>query len=158
VAISLRTIIPALMAGNAVLFKPSEVTPKTGALLVEILTSVLPGGLLTVAQGGGDVGEAVIDLADLVVFTGSVATGRKVARRCAEQLKKVSLELGGKDAAVVAADCDLERTVQGVLWSGASHSGQNCASVERVYVECSIYEPFVAALTKAAADIAVAPV
>ena len=157
-ALPLRTLVPALMAGNAVLSKPSEVTPRTGALLVEIFNSVLPPGLLSLVQGAAEAGEAVIDAADHVVFTGSVATGRKVALRCAAQLKSVSLELGGKDAAVVLADCDLERTVQGILWAGCSNSGQNCAAVERVYVERAIYGPFVAALTQLAARAEVAPV
>ena len=157
-ALPLRTLVPALMAGNAVLFKPSEVTPRTGALLVEIFNSVLPAGLLALVEGAGDAGEAVIDAADHVVFTGSVATGRKVALRCAAQLKTVSLELGGKDAAIVLADCDLDRTAQGIFWAGCSNSGQNCAAVERVYAERPVYDRLVAALAGLAARAEVAPV
>lgn len=157
VALPLRTLVPALMAGNAVLFKPSEVTPRTGALLADIFDAVLPPGLVTVVQGGAEAGEAVVDAADHVVFTGSVATGRRVALRCAEQLKTVSLELGGKDAAVVLADCDLERTVQGVLWAACGNSGQNCAAIERVYVEAPLYERFVEALVGLAAQTPCAP-
>ncbi len=157
-ALPLRTLVPALVAGNAVLFKPSEVTPRTGALVAELFTRVLPGGLVTVIQGAAEAGQAVVDHADHVVFTGSVATGRKVAVRCAEQLKTVSLELGGKDAALVLKDCDLERTVQGVLWGAMGNSGQNCASVERVYVERPIYDAFVQRLVQAAGRLSVAPV
>jgi len=157
-ALPLRTLVPALMAGNAVLFKPSEVTPDTGALLVDIFNSVLPPGLLHFVQGAAEAGEAVIDASDHVVFTGSVATERKVALRCAEQLKTVSLELGGKDAALVLADCDLERTAQGIFWAGCSNSGQNCAAVERVYAERPIHDRLVDALTDLAARAAVAPV
>lgn len=157
-ALPLRTLIPALVAGNAVLFKPSEVTPRTGALLAEIFNGVLPPGLLTLVEGAAEAGEAVIDASDHVVFIGSVATGRKVAVRCAEQLKTVGLELGGKDAAIVLADCDLDRTAAGILWSGCSNSGQNCAAVERVYVDRAVYRPLVDRLTRLAAKAEVAPV
>ncbi|MCA9514570.1 MAG: aldehyde dehydrogenase family protein [Myxococcales bacterium] len=157
-ALPLRTMVPALLAGNAVLLKPSEVTPRTGALLGEIFAEVLPAGLVTVVQGAREAGEAVVDAADHVVFVGSVATGRKVAVRCAEQLKTVSLELGGKDAAVVFADADLERAAHGVVWGAVSNSGQNCASVERVYVEQAVYEPFLARVRDLAARAGVAPV
>ena len=158
VALPLRTLVPALMAGNAVLFKPSEVTPQTGELIAEIFNAVLPPGLVTVVQGSAEAGEAVIDQADHVVFIGSVATGRKVAMRCAEQLKEVSLELGGKDAAIVCADCHFERTLQGVFWGATSNSGQNCAAIERVYVERSLYPRFVDGLVRLAGQANVAPV
>lgn len=158
IAIPLRTLIPALVAGNGVLFKPSEVTPECGALLAEIFNAVLPTGLLQVVQGAGEAGAAVVDASDHVIFTGSVATGRKVALQCAEQLKKVSLELGGKDAAIVLADCDFDRTVQGILWGATSNSGQNCAAVERVYVERSIHDAFVTKLVALAQTVDVAPV
>ncbi len=157
-ALPLRSLLPALVAGNAVLFKPSEVTPRTGALLAEIFGSVLPEGVLQLVQGAREAGEAVIDAADHVIFTGSVATGREVAVRCAEQLKSVSLELGGKDAAIVLGDCDLERTAHGVLWGAVSNSGQSCAAIERVYVDRAIYERFVRRLEALAARASVAPV
>src|SRR5689334_13462220 len=107
VAIPLRTIVPALLAGNAVVFKPSEVSPRAGALVASLFDGLLPEGLLTLVQGGGDVGGAIIEEADVLVFTGSVATGRRVAVRCAERLIPCSLELGGKDAAIVLADAPL---------------------------------------------------
>lgn len=158
VALPLRSLIPALLAGNAVLFKPSEVTPSTGDLLASIFNEFLPTGVLTVVHGAREEGEAVVDASDHVIFIGSVETGRSVATRCAQALKTVSLELGGKDAALVLADCDLERTAQGILWGAMSNSGQNCASIERVYVEDEIYETFVKTITQLSKGITVHPV
>ena len=144
VAIPLRTLIPALLAGNAVLFKPSEVTPRCGALTASLFDELLPDGVLTLLQGGADVGKALVAAdVDLVVFTGSVPTGKKIAVACAERLIPCSLELGGKDAAIVAKDCNLERTAQGVVWGAFTNAGQNCAAVERVYVEKDIADKFV---------------
>jgi acyl-CoA reductase-like NAD-dependent aldehyde dehydrogenase len=144
-ALPLRTLVPALMAGNAVIFKPSEVAPRTGALIEELFDSLLPAGVLTVVQGGGERGaELAASDVDLVVFTGSVASGKKVAMACAERLSPCALELGGKDAAIVLADANLERAARGVVWGALNNTGQNCASIERVYVEKAIAEPFVA--------------
>lgn len=157
-ALTLRTLVPALVAGNAVLLKPSEHAPRTGDLVAAMFTEALPRGLAAVHHGAAEAGQAVVDHADHVVFIGSVATGRKVAARAAEQLKSVSLELGGKDAAVVLADCDLERTAAGVLWGAMSNSGQNCAAIERCYVERPIYTPFVERLVALAARTSPAPV
>mgnify|MGYP001430232365 CR=1 FL=1 len=143
VALPLRTLVPALLAGNAVVFKPSEVTPRSGALLVELFEGLVPEGVLGLVQGGGDVGAALCAAdVDLVVFTGSVATGRKVAHACAERLVPCSLELGGKDAAIVLADADLERAANGIVWGAMMNAGQNCASVERVYVDRKVGEAF----------------
>lgn len=135
VAIALRTIVPALLCGNAVVYKPSEVAPRSGALVAELFAGLLPDGLLSVVQGDGTVGAALVtgDV-DLVVFTGSVATGRSVARACAERFVPCSLELGGKDAAIVLADCNIERTARGIVWGAFNNCGQNCAAIERVYV------------------------
>jgi len=149
VAIPLRTIVPALLAGNAVLFKPSEVTPRAGALVASLFEGLLPEGLLALAQGGGDVGAAVVEEADVVVFTGSVATGRRVAVRCAERLVPCSLELGGKDAAIVMADAPIERTVNGIVWGAFTNAGQNCASIERVYVDRAIADKLVPKIVEA---------
>ncbi len=136
VAIPLRTLVPALLAGNAVVFKPSEITARSGALVASFFEGVLPKGLLTLLQGGRDVGEALVQAdVDLVVFTGSVPTGKRIAVLCAERLIPCSLELGGKDAAIVLKDADVERTARGLVWGAFTNAGQNCASVERVYVE-----------------------
>jgi acyl-CoA reductase-like NAD-dependent aldehyde dehydrogenase len=135
-ALPLRTIVPALLAGNAVVFKPSEVSPRAGKLVADVFEGVLPADVLALVQGGGDVGAALCSSpVDLVVFTGSVASGRKVALACAEHLIPCSLELGGKDAAIVLADANLDRAANGLVWGAMMNSGQNCAAVERVYVE-----------------------
>jgi acyl-CoA reductase-like NAD-dependent aldehyde dehydrogenase len=147
VAIPLRTLVPALLAGNAVVFKPSEVTPRAGALVASLFEGLLPEGLLTLVQGGRDVGSALVRAGvDLVVFTGSVASGRAIAVACAEQLIPCSLELGGKDAAIVLQDANLERTARGLVWGAFTNAGQSCASIERVYVEEPIANRLVAAI------------
>jgi acyl-CoA reductase-like NAD-dependent aldehyde dehydrogenase len=154
VALPLRTIVPALLAGNAVVFKPSEVTPRSGALVAELFDGLVPDGVLGLVQGGGDVGAALCGAdVDLVVFTGSVATGRKVAHACAERLVPCSLELGGKDAAIVLADADLERAAQGIVWGAMMNAGQNCASVERVYVVKDVGEAFVKKVAEVVASL-----
>lgn len=155
VALPLRVLIPALLAGNAVLFKPSDVTPKTGAAIAELFNRVLPGGVLTLVEGGVEAGRSVVAVADHVVFIGGLEAGRDVARRCADRLVTCSLELGGKDAAIVLRDCDMERTVAGVLWGAFTNSGQNCAAIERVYVDAAIADDFTARLVAAAAKIQV---
>jgi len=134
VAIPLRTLFPALLAGNAVVFKPSEHTPRCAAILGEAFREVYGEHLVPVVQGGGDVGAAMMSSGiDAVVFTGSVATGRRVAHAAADALIPVSLELGGKDAAIVLDDADVERAARGILWGAFANAGQNCAAVERVY-------------------------
>ncbi len=144
VALPLRTLVPALLAGDTVVFKPSEHSPRTGALLAELCAQVLPKGVVELVQGGGEVGAALVDAApDAVVFTGSVATGRRVAAACAERFVPCSLELGGKDAALVLADADLDRAVEGICWSAFAFGGQNCAAVERCYVDARIHDAFV---------------
>jgi len=135
-ALPLRTILPALMAGNAIVFKPSEISPRVGKAIVDLFDGLLPPGLLGLVQGGGDAGARLCESdVDLVVFTGSPASGRKVAHACAERLVPCALELGGKDAAIVLADADLERAANGIVWAAMMNAGQNCGAVERVYVE-----------------------
>jgi acyl-CoA reductase-like NAD-dependent aldehyde dehydrogenase len=142
-ALPFRTIVPALLAGNAVVLKPSEIAPRSGALIGDMIAGLVPDDLFAVVQGGGDIGGALCTAdVDLVAFTGSVATGRKVARACAERLVPCALELGGKDAAIVLADADLDRAANGVVWGALTNAGQNCASIERVYVERSIEAAF----------------
>ncbi len=139
VAIPLRTLIPALLAGNAVVLKPSEVSPRAGKLVHDLFVGLVPDGLVGLVQGGKEAGAALSSAdVDMVVFTGSVATGRKVAHACAERLIPCSIELGGKDAAIVLADADLDRAANGIVWGAMTMSGQNCASVERVYVEKTV--------------------
>jgi acyl-CoA reductase-like NAD-dependent aldehyde dehydrogenase len=142
IAIPLRTMIPALLAGNAIVWKPSEVSPRAAQFVKEAFDG-LPEGLLSIVQGGAEAGAAIASAnVDLVVFTGSVATGRKVAHACAERLVPCSLELGGKDAAIVLADANLDRAANGIVWGALTMCGQNCASVERVYVEKGVSKEF----------------
>jgi len=149
VALPLRTIVPALLAGNAIVFKPSEISPRAGKLVAEFFDEVLPKGLLGLVQGGGDAGAKLCESdVDLVVFTGSVRSGRKVAHACAERLIPCSLELGGKDAAIVLDDANLERAARGVVWGAMSNAGQNCAAIERVYVDKKIADEFTKRVTE----------
>jgi acyl-CoA reductase-like NAD-dependent aldehyde dehydrogenase len=136
--------IPALAAGNAVILKPSEVTPLTSLLMAEAMRECgLPEGVFGVATGRGETGEALIDEVDMVMFTGSTATGRKVAERAGRNLIPVSLELGGKDPMIVLADADVERAANAAVYYSMQNGGQTCISVERVYVEAPLYDDFV---------------
>src|SRR5215213_5717983 len=140
--------IPALAAGNAVVLKPSEVTPLTSLLLADAIRHCgLPENAIQVAIGGADTGTALIDAVDFVMFTGSTATGRKVMSRAAETLTPVSLELGGKDPMIVLKDADIERAANAATYYALQNGGQTCVSVERVYVEAPIYDRFVDAVT-----------
>lgn len=135
----------AMLAGNAVLLKPSEWTTKTALWLEHAIagTSLLPEGLLSVIPGGAAAGEAVIDASDMTVFTGSTKTGRSVAVRAAGQLKPVILELGGKHPMIVLADASLERAASAAVWAACSNAGQVCVGVERVFVEAEAYDRFI---------------
>jgi aldehyde dehydrogenase (NAD+) len=139
--------VPALAAGCAVLVKPSEVTPRFIAPLMRTITAV--SGLaevLAVTEGAGETGAAMVDLVDAVCFTGSVPTGRLVAAAAARAFIPAFLELGGKDPAVVLASADLDRAAAAVLWGGTANAGQSCQSIERVYVDASVYTEFVGRL------------
>jgi acyl-CoA reductase-like NAD-dependent aldehyde dehydrogenase len=140
-------VIPALAAGAAVLLKPSEVTPLSSVEFLRGWTEIGAPPVLALATGHGETGAAVVENADFVQFTGSTATGRKVALQCAQRLIPYSLELGGKDPALVLADADLDRAANGIAWGGLFNSGQVCVSVERVYVEEPVYDEFLAKLT-----------
>lgn len=148
ITLFLMDAAPALAAGCAVLAKSSEETPLTCARVIDGWREIGAPPVLAHVTGAGDTGAEVVDAADFVQFTGSTATGRQVALRCAEQLKPVSLELGGKDPAIVLEDADLARAVEGVAWGGLFNAGQVCISVERVYVVAAVYEEFVARLTQ----------
>ena len=148
--------LPALLSGNTVVLKPSEYSPRTGALFAQVLCEVLPKDVVQVAQGARDVGAELIRAGiDALSFTGSPVGGRAVLKACAEQMIPCSVELGGKDPAIVLADCELERTVLGVLNWGIHNSGQDCGSIERVYVVESIADRFVEALGRAASRLKV---
>jgi acyl-CoA reductase-like NAD-dependent aldehyde dehydrogenase len=136
--------IPALMAGNAVILKPSEVTPLTSLLVEEgMKASGAPDDVFQIATGRGETGAALIENVDYVMFTGSVATGKKVATKAAETLTPHSLELGGKDPMIVLRDADVERAANGAVFWSMANGGQICQAIERVYVEEPIYDEFV---------------
>ncbi len=141
---TLGEALPALMAGNAVIIKPSELTPRTAIFGAEIAERAgFPSGLLQVVVGAGSTGEALVDTADMIAFTGSVETGKAVMHRAAERLVPVSLELGGKDPMIVLKDADLERAAGACVWGALMNSGQICTSIERVYVEAPVFESFI---------------
>ncbi len=145
----------ALAAGNAVVFKPSELTPGAGVWLAEALDEVVPGqGLLQVVTGYGETGAALCRSGvDKVAFTGSPATGRKIMATCAETLTPVLMEAGGKDALIVADDADVEAAADAAAWGAFANAGQTCAGVERVYVHERVYDDFLAALSRRAREV-----
>src|ERR1700675_4578716 len=145
-AIPLSQIIPAIAAGNAVICKTSDFTPHCGALIEKLFADAgFPKDLVAVVQGGGEVGQALIEAdPDKALFTGSVETGRRVAEACAKRLIPTVLELGGKDAMIVLADADLDTAASGAVWGSYTNCGQVCLSVERIFVEQSISEVFAA--------------
>lgn len=149
-AIPIGQATMALLAGNAVVLKPSEYTPQIALLVKRLFDECgLPADLFQVIPGDACTGEALIgsDI-NLVVFTGSVSVGKKIAVACAERLIPVILELGGKAPAIVFEDADLERAVGALAWGGLANSGQVCASVERVYVQEGIHDALVSLLEK----------
>jgi acyl-CoA reductase-like NAD-dependent aldehyde dehydrogenase len=145
-AIPLSQIIPAVAAGNAVVCKTSDFTPQCGAFIQKLFVDAgFPKDLVTVVQGAGEVGQALIDAApDKVMFTGSVATGRRVAEACARKLIPSVLELGGKDSMLVLADAHLDVASSAAVWGSYTNCGQVCLSVERLFVEESVAEKFIA--------------
>jgi acyl-CoA reductase-like NAD-dependent aldehyde dehydrogenase len=142
--LALGDAVPALLAGNAVVVKPSEVTPLAVRRAVEAMNRVLPPGLLQVVIGAGETGAALVDHVDMVCVTGSPETGRRVMERASRRLTPVLLELGGKDPMIVLGDADLERAASAAVWGGCMMTGQVCMSVERVYVEERAVEEFTA--------------
>ena len=132
----------ALFAGNTVVIKTSEVTPECGQIVADLLEP-LPPSVATVIHGGGDVGAALVDApCDKISFIGSPGTGRKICETAAKHLTPVVMELGGKDAAVVCEDADIDRAAAGVAWGAFFNAGQTCSSLERVYVVDAIADRF----------------
>lgn len=145
-----KPVFAALLCGNAVVLKPSELSPRMGEWFTKVLGEVLPKSVLTVVQGGREVGTQLVKSGvDAVTFTGSTQSGREVAKLCGELLIPVSLELGGKDAAIVLGDCDFDRTVAGVMYWALANAGQSCGAIERVFVEDAIADRFIDALATA---------
>jgi len=154
-SIPLGEAMMSLIAGNGVVLKPSEITPLIALKARELyLAADLPAELFQVVTGRGATGAALIDSGiDYCVFTGSVATGKKVAAACGERLIPCTLELGGKAPAVVCADADLDRAAQAITWGGFANSGQVCASVERVYAVDKIHDALVDRIVREARSL-----
>ena len=146
--LGLGDALPALMAGAAVVIKPSEFTPLGLSEVVEAWKSEIGGpDVFDCVHGIGETGEALVDAVDFIQFTGSDTTGRKVMGRAAQTLTPVSLELGGKDPMIVLSDANVDRAANAAAWGGMFNSGQVCQSVERIYVEEPVYDEFVSKLT-----------
>lgn len=143
-SIPLGEVAMSIMAGNTVVLKPSELTPLTGEKIAEIFEIArLPKNVLQVITGDGKTGAALVDAGvNKIMFTGSVATGKKIAENAAKHLTSVVLELGGKDPMVVFADANLEKAASAAVWGAFTNSGQACSSVERLYVEAKVAEKF----------------
>ncbi|WP_280463719.1 aldehyde dehydrogenase family protein [Nocardia carnea] len=153
--LSLNPIAQALLAGNSVVLKPSEVTPHSGEWAVKVLHEAgVPKDVLQVVHGDGETGAALVngDI-DKISFTGSVGTGKKIAAACATRLIPCTLELGGKDAMIVCADADLDRASLGAVYLSMFNTGQVCVGVERIYVVDSIADEFIEQVRKRAAEV-----
>jgi acyl-CoA reductase-like NAD-dependent aldehyde dehydrogenase len=161
VAIPIWKFAPALICGNAVIWKPAEIASLTATKMAEIFESAgLPSGVLNLIIGKGRViGQTLLEKVDLngISFTGSTATGRQVAATCASRNIKYQTEMGGKNAAIVLNDADLETTIPMVLSGAFRSAGQKCTATSRIIVENGIYDAFVNKLQQAVADITVAP-
>ena len=149
IANSFGDCIPALMAGNSVILKPSEVTPLSSLLIAEMLKECgIPDGVFQVATGDGQTGAALIAEVDCVMFTGSSRTGKAVMKAAADVLVPCYLELGGKDPMIVCADANVDRAANAAAFWSMNNAGQVCISVERCYVEAPIYDEFVQKVTE----------
>ena len=150
---TVNSVFPAIMAGNSVILKPSEETPLVADLLVKILNETLPEGVLQIAHGGGDVGEALVKSnINMIAFTGSLQTGRNIMANAAPQLKRLVMELGGNDPMIVLEDADIFAAAQFAVASSFENAGQMCTSTERVYVDAKIADQFEQAVVSIASQ------
>ncbi len=152
-------IAPALLAGNTVILKPSPFTPLTTLAIGSMLREILPAGVLNVVSGGDELGRWISEhpAVKKVTFTGSVATGKKVATSAAADLKRVTLELGGNDPAIVLGDVDPERIAKPLFWGAFMNSGQVCTAIKRVYVEERVFAEVVRAVSELARSVKLGP-
>ena len=145
--LSLIDTIPALMAGSTVMVKPSEVTPRFIKVIEKTISQVADlHNVLCYVEGGGETGAELCKLTDLICFTGSTVTGRKVYQAACDNFIPVFLELGGKDAVIVTESADIERATSAILWGSVANAGQSCLSIERIYVNRNIYHQFLSRL------------
>lgn len=154
---ALSKVAPALLAGNTCVLKPSPFTPLATLQLGRVLSEVLPAGVLNVISGGGGVGARLSAHPDVraISFTGSVATGKKVAEAAAPDLKRVTLELGGNDPAIVLEDAPIEKLAARLFWSAFMNAGQVCLAIKRLYVAEPLFERLIGALTALARGVRV---
>ncbi|MNF43196.1 Phenylacetaldehyde dehydrogenase [compost metagenome] len=157
VLLAVWKLAPALIAGNTIVLKPSPFTPLTALKLGELINQVLPAGVLNVVSGGDELGPWISAHPDIdkVSFTGSTATGRRVMESGSRNLKRLTLELGGNDAAIVLPDVDIEETAQKLFWGAFSNSAQFCLAIKRLYIHEDIYEPLSKALVAYARTVKV---
>jgi acyl-CoA reductase-like NAD-dependent aldehyde dehydrogenase len=150
---------PALLAGNTVVAKPSPFTPLSSLLFCEILNDVLPPGVINIVTGDGALGATLSTHPDVrkISFTGSVATGKKIMQYAADDLKRVTLELGGNDPAIVLDDANPDAILDGLFWGAFQNSGQVCTAIKRLYVHEKVYEPIVNGLVERAKSVKVGP-
>lgn len=155
VAISGLKMGPALLAGNCVVLKPSPFTPVATLYLGELLRDILPAGVLSIVSGSDSLGALLAEHRDIrkITFTGSVATGQKVAAAAAPDLKRLTLELGGNDAAILLDDFDVDAFADRLFWSVFTNCGQVCAAIKRVYAPDRLYERVVDALADRAHSV-----
>jgi succinate-semialdehyde dehydrogenase/glutarate-semialdehyde dehydrogenase len=159
-AIPLTQTASAVAAGNAVVLKPSELTPLSGALVADVFAAAgAPKGLVSVVQGAGETGAALVEAPGVakLIFTGSAATGRKLAAAAGALLRPITLELGGKDPMLVLHDADLDRAVEGAAWGSFANCGQVCVGIERIYVARDLHARFVDALALRARKLRIGP-
>jgi aldehyde dehydrogenase (NAD+) len=154
VMMAVSKIAPAILCGCTVVLKPSPFTPLTSLILGRIFAEVLPAGVVNVISGDNQSGELLVRHPNInkVSFTGSVATGKKIMEACSGDLKRVTLELGGNDAAIVREDVDVQKAAEGIIVAAMMNSGQVCAAVKRVYVHESKYAEFCEAAAAAASQ------
>jgi len=142
VLLALWKVLPALLSGNTMVLKPSPYTPLTTLKLGELLRGILPDGVLNIVSGGDELGKWISNHPDIgkVSFTGSTVTGKKVMESASGSLKRVTLELGGNDAAIVLPDVDPKAVAQQLFWAAFQNSGQLCVAAKRIYVHADVYE------------------
>jgi acyl-CoA reductase-like NAD-dependent aldehyde dehydrogenase len=157
VMLAMWKIAPALLAGNTVVLKPSPYTPISTLMLGEILRDIVPPGVLNIISGGDDLGAWMTShpVPRKISFTGSVETGKKVAASAAPDLKRVTLELGGNDPAIVLSDVDVAEVAPKIFWGAFENSGQICSAIKRVYVPEKMYQPMLEAMGELARGVKV---
>jgi acyl-CoA reductase-like NAD-dependent aldehyde dehydrogenase len=157
VLLAIWKIAPTLVAGNTMVLKPSPYTPLCTLKLGELLRDILPAGVLNIVSGGNDLGAWLTQHPDVrkISFTGSTATGRKIMESASGKIKRITLELGGNDPAIVLPDVDIEKTAKDLFWAAFQNSAQFCVAAKRLYIHADIYEDFAKALVDYAATVKV---